>query len=133
MLSPLVELFYPATEILTEATNQVTEEKTEKQRNLRKMEKDQNTNETTKPVKIKNDININTEWKEYKNIKQNIIKTEINNKVGDTNYYQELQEIDKEVKEERQQSSINNIITGNVQQSYDVNTITMEEMDKVIC
>ena len=68
MLSPLTEPFYPATEILTGVTNQVTKEKIEKERNLGKTEKDQNINETTKPVKVKNNTNINTEWKEYKNI-----------------------------------------------------------------
>ena len=114
MLSLLVELFYPATEILMRAINQVTEEKTEKKKNLRKTEKDQNTNKTTKPVKVKNNTNINTEWKEYKNIKRNIIKIETSNKVGDTNYYQELQETDEEVKEERLQSSVNNVIAGNI-------------------
>ena len=69
MLSPLAKPFYPATEILMGVINQVTEEKTEKERNLGKTEKDQNTNKTTTPVKVNNNININTEWKEYKNIK----------------------------------------------------------------
>ena len=90
MLSLLVEPFYPATEILTEATKQIIEEKTEKERNLEKTEKDQKTNKTTAPVKANNETNINPELKEYEDIKRNIIKIEINNKVGDTNYHQEL-------------------------------------------
>ena len=94
MLSPLVEPFYPATEILIEVIKQVIEEKTEKERNLEKMEKDQKTNKTTAPVKAKNKTNTNQELKEYKDIKQNVEKIETNNKVRDTNYYQDLQKTD---------------------------------------
>ena len=90
MLSPLVEPFYPIMEILMEAIKQVIEEKTEKERNLEKTEKDQKTNKTIAPVKVNNKTNINPELKEYKDIKRNVIKIEINNKVGDTNYHQEL-------------------------------------------
>ena len=40
ILSPLAEPFYPAMESLTGAIDQVIEEKTEKERNLEKTEKD---------------------------------------------------------------------------------------------
>jgi len=136
MLSPLVEPFYPIMEILMEAIKQVIEEKTEKERNLGKTEKNQNTKETTTLVKANNKTNINLELKEYKDIKQNVIKIETNNKVGDTNYHQELQETDQEVKEEGQKSSGNKVIIGKLKQirdkNYNVNKITMEEMEKVI-
>ena len=69
MLNLLAGPFYPIMEILKGATNQVKEEKTDKERNLETTEKDQNTNKTMELVKVNKDTNINTEWKDYKNIK----------------------------------------------------------------